>query len=260
MSDTTPINQHLFDYTIALADDALILGQRLSEWCSHGPYLEEDIALANVALDYIGRASMLYQYAAQQKTENTGEKCTEDDLAFLRTEREYTNLLINELPNGDFGFTLLRQYYLDVFNNHYLQALTQSSDATLAAIATKAIKESRYHLQRSKPWIKQLTLGTEESNQRINDSREELEPYLGEMFIMLPHEQALLESGVSVDRVALLEPVQKEITEFFTSIGLPVVEITTRIKGGREGFHTEHLGHLLSEMQYLQRTYPGLEW
>ena len=164
---TSPLTNNkelLLRYVISLADDALILGQRLSEVCSNGPYLEEDLAVSNVALDYIGRASMFYQYAA----ELSGNGATEDTLAFSRDERHFTNLLINELPNGDFAFMILKQYYLDVFNVHYLENLSQSVDNTLAAIAAKALKESRYHLKRSMPWIEQLAGGTEESKGRID--------------------------------------------------------------------------------------------
>jgi len=196
---TTVTNTNLIRFVTGLADDALILGQRLSELCRNGPYLEEDLAISNVALDYIGRASMLYQYAADL----TGGDCDEDKLAFLRDERQYTNLLINELPNGDFAFTMLRQYFLDVFNCLYQEELCQSADETLSAIASKSIKESRYHLKRSKPWIRQLAGGTEESLARIEMAMEELTLFIGEMFLIPDWEQQLVDSGVAVDRLKL---------------------------------------------------------
>ena len=249
-------NNVLTTYVIGLADDALILGQRLSELCSRAPYLEEDLAISNVALDYIGRASLLYQYAAKL----IGGDTTEDTLAFNRNEREYTNLLIHELPNGDFAFTLAKQYLLDVFNNHYLEALKGSTDTELSAIAHKAIKESNYHLARSKPWIRQLALGTEESNERLVTALAEIMDYVNELFLMPAAEAELLGEGISIDRTALKDTVVNEINELFKSVELQPLVLERTIQGGREGIHTEHLGHMLSDMQFLQRSYPGLKW
>ena len=193
--------QNLYRFLVALGDDAVVLSHRLSEWCSNAPYLEEDIALSNVALDYMGRARMFYQYAVE--LENKGN--SEDDIAFGRNEREFTNLLIHELPINDFGFTMLRQFFLDVFYCKYLEQLSQSSDATVAAIASKTVKESRYHLQRSEPWIRQLSEGTDESRQRILDALLELESFVGELFLMQEWEQSLVRSGIAVDREQLKE-------------------------------------------------------
>ena len=252
----TENNQPLIRYVISLADDSLILGQRLSELCSFGPYLEEDVALTNVALDYIGRASMFYKYAAELK----GNESTEDKIAFFRDERHYTNLLINELPNGDFAFTMMKQYYLDVFNSHYLQQLSQSEDETLSAIAAKAVKESRYHLKRSKPWIQQLAGGTEESLERIENAIEELQSFIGELFAMPAWEQQLVEDGIAVDRLMLKASWDNDVSSFFQQCDLSVTTSEIKIQGGRDGIHTEHLDHLLTEMKFLQRTYPGLDW
>jgi ring-1,2-phenylacetyl-CoA epoxidase subunit PaaC len=243
-------------YAISLADDALILGQRLSELCSNGPYLEEDVATSNVALDYIGRASLFYTYAATL----TGDDCTEDTLAYFRDERQFTNLLINELPNGDFAFTMIKQYYIDVFNCLFLEALTKSTDSTLAAIASKAIKESRYHLKRSIPWIKQLAGGTEESAHRIKLAVEELESFIGELFVVPEWEQQLVTAGIAVDRASLKSLWQQQVSDLFNQCNIEHIPCEIKIKGGRDGIHTEHLGHLLSEMQILQRTHPGLDW
>lgn len=247
---------HLIKFVISLGDDAMILGQRLSELCSRAPYLEEDLAITNVALDYIGRASLFYQYAAKL----IGGDESEDTLAFNRNEREYTNLLIHELPNGDFAFTLAKQYILDVFNNHYLKRLLESSDTELSAIAHKAIKESHYHLARSTPWIKQLALGTDESRERLETALGEICDYVNELFLMSDAETALLGSGISVDRDALKETVINEINSNFSLAELTPLDLERTIQGGRDGIHTEHLGHMLSEMQFLQRAYPGLKW
>ena len=252
----TTKDESLIRYVISLADDAMIHGQRLSELCSNGPYLEEDLAISNVALDYIGRASMLYQYAAKL----IGGTTTEDTLAFYREERQYTNLLINELPNGDFAFMMIKQYYLDVFNVLFLENLSQSKDESLSAIAAKAVKESRYHLKRSKPWIRQLAGGTEESLGRLEMAIEELQSFLGELFLMSDWEQRLAESGIAVDRQQIRSLWDSEIKAFLNECTLPATCSELKIKGGREGIHTEHLGHILSQMQFLQRSYPGLEW
>lgn len=249
-------NEILIRYIVSLADDALILGQRLSELCRNGPYLEEDLAMSNVALDYIGRASMFYQYAA----ELSGDGVTEDTIAFFRDERQFTNLLLNELPNGDFGFTMVRQYFLDVFNTLYLEQLCNSADSQLSAIAAKAVKESRYHLKRSIPWIRQLAGGTEESLARVTMAVEEQESFVGELFEMQAWEQQLAENGIAVDRAALKIHWDQQVSSFFNECGLPNVNSDLRITGGRDGIHTEHLGHMLAEMQFMQRAYPGLEW
>jgi len=246
----------LLKYVLGLADDAVVMGHRLSEWCSNAPYLEEDIALGNIALDYIGRARMFYQYAAQ--IEGLGR--SEDDLAYTRTEREFTNLLILELPIGDFAFTLVRQFFVDVFYVNYLKQLKDSKDETLAAIAAKAIKESRYHLKRSEPWITQLSLGTEESRQRVLNAIEELTSFVGELFEMTAIEETLCSEGIAVDRRALQPIWDNYVQQFLKTCDINFAPSQKLVVGGREGLHTEHLGHMLAEMQYLQRTYPGLSW
>jgi ring-1,2-phenylacetyl-CoA epoxidase subunit PaaC len=246
----------LIQHVTALADDAMVLGQRLSELCSRGPYMEEDLAMTNVALDYIGRASMLYQYAA----ELTGGDCTEDSLAFRRNERQFTNLLIHEIPNGDFAFTMVRQYFLDVFYSLYLAEMVNSTDETLAAIASKAIKETNYHLKRSRQWIKQLALGTDESRERTVNAVVEIEDYVSELFMHSDAEQALLDTGLVVDRASLKDGWLRTVNDLFAEVQLDTLKLERAIKGGRKGIHTEHLGHLLSEMQFLQRAYPNLDW
>ena len=189
----------LVDYTIGLADDALTLGQRLSEWCSKAPFLEEDLALANTALDFIGRARLLYTYAGEIE----GRGRNEDDIAYHRDCREYTNLLINELPIGDFGFTIARQFLVDVFDVAFFSALSGSADQTLADIAAKTVKESRYHLRRSRDWVIRLGDGTAESHRRIQRGFESVWGYTHELFAMNEAERALAETGIAIDRSAL---------------------------------------------------------
>lgn len=248
--------QDLMDYAVALGDDALVLGQRISEWCSNAPFLEEDLALANVALDFIGRARMYFSYAAALE----GKGRDEDAIAYLRDCREYRNLLILELPRGDFAFSTARQFLVDAFNLLFLQKLCGSADAELAGIAAKALKESRYHLRRSRDWMLRLGDGTPESRRRLQRALEEIWGYTHEMFRMTPAETRLAGAGIAVDRgalrtewLALVEPVLAEATLARPADGWAV-------SGGREGTHTEHLGHLLSELQFLQRAYPGQQW
>ena len=248
--------QNLYRFLVGLGDDAVVLSHRLAEWCSNGPYLEEDLALSNVALDYIGRARMFYQYAAE--IENKGR--TEDDIAYMRNEQEYTNLLIHELPINDFAFTMLRQFFIDVFYCQYLQQLCHSNDLRVAAIAAKAVKESRYHLKRSEPWIRQLSEGTDESRRRILDAQIELENFIGELFVMPDWEETLVEQGIAVNGEVLKPEWNQYVREFLAQSDIEFAEVQLQVRGGREGIHTEHLGHMLSEMQYLQRAYPGLEW
>jgi ring-1,2-phenylacetyl-CoA epoxidase subunit PaaC len=248
--------QDLYCFLVGLADDSVILSHRLSEWCSNGPYLEEDLALSNVALDYLGRARMFYQYAAD--IEDNGR--SEDDIAYTRNEREYTNLLIHELPINDFAFTMLRQFFVDVFYCQYLEGLSQSSDQTVAAIASKAVKESRYHLKRSEPWIIQLAQGTSESRTRIMDALVELESFVGELFEMHEWEARLVEQGIAVDRTLIKASWDQYVQNFLAKSEIDIKDSELKIAGGRQGIHTEFLGHLLSEMQFLQRAYPGLKW
>jgi len=249
-------NDALISFAIALGDDSMVLGQRLSAWCSRGPYMEEDLALTNTTLDFIGRASLFYQYAA----ELIGDEATEDTLAFKRDERQYTNLLINEIPNGDFAFTMARQYLLDVYYSLYLSHLQQSANDTIAAIADKAIKETTYHLKRSSQWIKQLALGTDESRERLTNALEEIQDYCNELFLNSAAEISLLESRVSVDRETLRDRWVAQVNALLAEVNMAELDLSRTIEGGRQGIHTEHLGHLLVEMQYLQRAFPDLEW
>jgi ring-1,2-phenylacetyl-CoA epoxidase subunit PaaC len=252
----TQMNKALNSYCIALGDDSLILGHRLSEWCSNGPFLEEDLALTNVALDFMGRSRMFYGYAAELDANGR----TEDDIAFLRDCREYRNLLINELPNGDFAFTLARQLMIDVYDVGFFTALAKSQDEMLAAIAAKAIKESRYHLRRSEDWIKRLGDGTDESHRRVQDAFNQLWAYWPEMFEMSVDEQQLLAAGIAVDKSTLKAGWVSSMHAILLEATLSIPGDDVSIGGGRDGVHTEHLGFLLAEMQFLQRAYPGQQW
>ncbi len=250
------MNDKILEYTTRLGDDSLVLGHRLSEWCSNAPFLEEDLALINVALDYIGRARMYYGYAA----ELAGDGKTEDDFAYMRDQRDFSNLLINELPKGDFAYTMIRQLFIDVFNNLYLPRLAESKDERLAAIAAKAIKETRYHLRRSHEWALRFGLGTDESRERAQRAIEELWGYTHEMFEPDELEKALVDAGIGVDSGALKHEWQRQVTAILEEAELELPTEEWAVRGGREGYHTENLGQLLNEMQSVHRAYPGLEW
>jgi len=246
----------ILQYAVRLGDDSLILGHRLSEWCRNGPFLEEDIALSNVALDYIGRARMFYGYAAELSNDNR----TEDDFAFLRGCRDYQNLLINELPNGDFAFTMARQLIMDIFYSCFLAELAKSADPSLAAIAAKAVKETRYHLRRSRDWAMRLGDGTEESHTRLQKAFDQIWGYIPEIFEQDELEQRLLDLNIAVNTEALKPQWESTIKGILAEAHIEMPEDSWTVRGGRQGFHTEHLGYLLTELQYMQRSYPGLQW
>jgi ring-1,2-phenylacetyl-CoA epoxidase subunit PaaC len=243
-------------YALRLGDDALILGQRLSEWIGHTPVLEEDIAIANTALDLIGRARLWLELAADL----AGAGRTADDLAFLRDGFAFRNLLLVELPNGDYGRTLLRAFLFDAFEVERLAALARSPEARLAEIAAKAERESRYHVERGADLIIRLGDGTEESHARLETALGELWPYVGEMFLSDPLEEGLAAAGIAPDPASLRPAWQRRVEAVLREATLPVPEMGFTHRGGRRGVHTEHLGHLLAEMQFLQRAYPGLQW
>ena len=250
------IKEATLEYATRLGDDSLILGHRLSEWCSKAPFLEEDLALSNTSLDYLGRARMFYTYAA----ELSGEDKTEDDFAYTRDEREFHNLLIHEMPRGDFAYTMVRQLLVDIFNMALLQELMKSKDQTLAAIASKSIKETRYHLRRSSEWIVKLGDGTEESHKRTQDAVDALWGYRIEMFELDDLEQQLADAGIGVDNAKLKGTWDKQLTDIFSEATLEVPTEEWAVRGGRIGYHTENLGHLLTELQFVHRSMPGLKW
>lgn len=246
----------LYKYILRIADDSLILGQRQSEMCGHGPILEEDIAQTNIALDLIGQATALYEYAA---TFTNGEKSS-DDIAFLRFDREYSNLLLVEQPNGDFGQTIVRNWIFDTFRVLFFEELTKSKDSQLAAIAEKSLKETRYHWKHSSEWLIRLGDGTEESHNRTQDALNRLWKYSDEVFYMDEIEKELIEKGIAVDLNTIRQKFIDKINYVLLESTLTLPSNDWKQSGGRLGKHTEHLGFILAEMQYMQRAYPGMEW
>lgn len=251
------MNNQLFNYILNLADSTLILGQRNSEWCGHGPVLEQDIAITNISLDLIGQARNFYQYAALLNV----NAATEDTLAYLRTEREFKNILLAEQPNGDWAVTVLRQFFFSNYQYLLYQQLQKSSDTQLAAIAEKALKEVTYHLRWSSEWIIRLGDGTEESKDRMIAAIDELWRFTGELFMPADYETGAANEGYGVDLTSLQQPWMQKVTVVFEEATLPLPKEGVYMqRGGKTGIHTEHLGYMLAEMQYLQRTYPGCEW
>ena len=245
-----------YNYVIGIADNMLILGQRLGELCGHGPNLETDIALTNIALDLFGQVRSYYQYAAKLE----GEGKTEDDVAFLRTERQYVNALLVEQPNTHFGYVIGRQYLFDVFHRLLLEELLKSQDETLVAISRKAIKEVSYHQRFSGDWLKRLGDGTDESHMKMQEAMNDLLPYTRELFEMSPADAAALEAGVGVDLVPLYEQFQQIVKDQLEEATLAYPEEIYFKAGGKQGIHSEHMGYILSDMQYMQRTYPQMNW
>ncbi|HLX14400.1 MAG TPA: 1,2-phenylacetyl-CoA epoxidase subunit PaaC [Bradyrhizobium sp.] len=243
-------------YTLRRADDALILGHRLSEWCGHAPMLEEDMALANMGLDLLGQARELYSYAAEVE----GKGNDEDKLAYLRDVRQYRNLLLMEQPNCDFARTMVRQFFYAVFADLYWRAMMKSPDPTLSAIAAKSEKESAYHVRHSSEWIVRLGDGTEESHARAQVAIDDLWAFTGEMFEIDESERALIDAGIAIDPAALRPQWLKTISGIVGEATLSLPKSDWMQQGGRSGRHSEHLGHLLSELQSMQRTFPGVAW
>ena len=245
-----------FHAVLELADDHLILGHRLSEWCGHAPMLEEDLALPNMGLDLIGTARTLYDHAARLE----GKGRSEDDLAFLRVERDYRNLLLCERPNGDFAQTMLRQLYFAAFMEPYWAAAIESPDAVIRGVAGKAVKEMAYHIRHAGEWVIRLGDGTGESAARMRAAVAELHRFTGELFEESEASAALVAEGVLPARAGMRGAWDRVIGMVFAEAMLEVPEVPYPQTGGRKGLHGEHLGHLLAEMQYMQRAYPGAEW
>jgi ring-1,2-phenylacetyl-CoA epoxidase subunit PaaC len=243
-------------YALRGADDALILGHRLSEWCGHAPILEEDMALSNIALDLLGQARELYSYAAKAE----GRDNDEDRFAYLRDVRQYRNLLLLEQPNGDFARTMVRQFFYSAFADLYWRAMMKSADATLAAVAAKSEKESAYHLRHASEWIIRLGDGTGESHVRAQTAIDDLWAFTGEMFCCDASERALIDAGIAVDPASLRPQWLKTVSSVVGEATLALPSNDWMQQGGRSGRHSEHLGHLLSELQSMQRTFPGATW
>lgn len=245
-------SNHQISFILSLADSTLILGQRNGEWCAHGPILEQDIAITNITLDLIGQARNFYQYAATLINQVEHKSENEDSLAYLRNEREFKNLLICELPNGDWAQTILRQFFFSSFILLVFEELEKGNDNQLSAIATKSIKEINYHIKWSSEWVIRLGDGTEESHDRMINAIDALWMYTGEFFMPTDYE--------IIDLASLKQKWFEKIKAVFEEATLSVPENTFMQTGGKNGIHTEHLGYILAEMQSLQRTYPGAEW
>ena len=243
-------------YSRHLGDNSLVLSQRLCAWCGFAPELEIDLALANIGLDLLGQARNLLTYSASL-TDNTLD---EDQLAYGRDERQFTNLLLAEQPNGEFSDTLVRQYLIDAWHLPLYEALANSTDPGLAAIAAKAVKEVRYHLRFSRGWLVRLGNGTALSNQKMQRALDNLWRFSGEMFMASASEVALAQQGVIPEAALLQARWQQEVRQGVQDAGLLLPASVAYRTGGKQGLHSEHLGPLLAEMQYLQRAYPGQQW
>jgi ring-1,2-phenylacetyl-CoA epoxidase subunit PaaC len=262
MKPNEPINPstaQLLNQLLFLADSNLILSQRNAEWCGHGPVLEQDIAITNITLDLLGQSRNFYQYAAElinQAPDKSAAPTTEDSLAYLRTEREFKNLLLCELPRGDWAQSILRQFFYSVYAQLLYTSLNNSEDERIAAIAEKSLKEIAYHVRWSSEWVIRLGDGTEESSRRMNYALAYLWPYTGEMFIPADFEQ---NNGIDLNGIknSWKEKVEAVFAE--ATLSMPDMNIVMQ-QGGKKGIHTEYMGFILAEMQYLQRTYPGAEW
>jgi ring-1,2-phenylacetyl-CoA epoxidase subunit PaaC len=252
MADSTD----LFEYLLRLGDDRLVLGHRLSEWCGHGPILEEDIATANIALDLVGQGTLFLKLAAEVQAAGRSA----DDLAFFREAVEYRNLLLVELPKGDFGFTMLREFLFDAFSVHLLEALQKSTNQDIAGIAAKALKEARYHIRHTSQWVIRLGDGTEESHARVQEALNELWRFTGELFQHDGVDERLQAEGIAPDPATFQAPWRTVVDDVFARAGLTIPENVFMMRGGRAGKHTEHLGHMLAEMQIVARSHPGAEW
>ena len=250
------IQQAKFQYLLRLGDSSLIIGHRLSEWCGHGPILEEDIALINIALDFVGNATSILAYAG--KVEGKGR--SEDDLAYLRDEREYRNLLITEQLNGDFATTIARQFIFDTYMYFLYEELKNSKDETIAAIAQKSHKEITYHLRHTTQWMYRLGDGTTESHERLQNGLNDLWMFTSEMFEMDEIDALLISEGIAPDLSIIKANWEKRVNEVIAEATLQIPTTLFKQKGSREGKHSEHLGFLLAEMQYVHRAFPNATW
>jgi ring-1,2-phenylacetyl-CoA epoxidase subunit PaaC len=246
---------NLFQYTLRIADSSLILGQRMSEWCSKGPTLEEDIAMSNIALDLFGQANGFYEYAS----ELDGSKSA-DELAFKRNEREFFNHQLSEQENGNFGTTTVRNFLHDAFYLLFYKELSCSKDETLAALAAKSLKEVKYHLRHSSNWLIRLGDGTKESNLKVQEALNFLWQYTGELFEMDEIDNDILSLGIGIDNKTLKARWEEIINSTIKKAKLKRPEDSYMATGSRKGIHTEHLGFLLAEMQFLPRAYPDAKW
>ena len=249
-------NKNLYNYILGIADNSLILAQRMGELCGHGPTLETDIACTNISLDLFGQVRSYFQYA----TKIADDGRTEDDIAMLRKENEYKNVLLVEQPNTNFAYTIGRQFLFDVFHYTLLSELQKSTDLTLSSIAKKCIKEVSYHVRFSSDWVKRLGDGTEESREKMQNAIDDLWAYTDELFHQTEADKAMAREGIGVDVTQLKEDYYKSVSQTLEAATLVVPDLQYFQKGGKQGIHTEHMGYLLADLQYMQRTYPNMEW
>jgi ring-1,2-phenylacetyl-CoA epoxidase subunit PaaC len=250
------MTSNLIQYIYGIADNSLILGQRLGELCGHGPSLETDIAMTNISLDLLGQVRSYYQYAAKV----IGNDANEDTIAFLRKEREYKNVLLVEQPNQDFAYSISRQFLFDVYHLLLLEQLQNSPDATLSAIAKKSIKEVSYHTRFSSDWIRRLGDGTEESHNRIQDAMNHFWAFTDELFHQTDADIVMVTEGIGVDVTKLKDSFYKKVSAILEESTLQTPQLQYFHKGGKQGIHSEHMGYILTELQYMQRTYPNMNW
>lgn len=254
-------NNTIYHYLLLLGDNAMILGHRLSELCGHGPSLETDIALTNISLDLFGQVRNYFQYAAEIKNKDPqGGKKTEDDIAFLRYEREHRNVILVEQPNTDFAHIIARQFFFDTYHVLLLEKLLESKDEKIKAIATKSLKEVKYHFRFSSEWVKRLGDGTEISHQKMQTAVDCLWPYIGELTEETEIEKEMKESGVGADLNEIRELCFPKIKTVLEEATLTVPESVWSHSGGKKGIHSEHLGFILAQLQYMQRAYPNMAW
>ncbi|MFN3918274.1 MAG: 1,2-phenylacetyl-CoA epoxidase subunit PaaC [Flavobacteriales bacterium] len=250
------VNEALVNYCLRLGDSSLILGQRMTEWCSNGPTLEEDLAMSNIGLDLFGQARTMLTYAGEKE----GKGKSEDDLAFKRSEREYYNVLLSELPNGHFGDTTARNFLHSVFFYHLYRSLSNSKDPMISAHAAKSLKEITYHLRHNAEWIVRLGDGTEESHSKIQQSLDNVWSFTGDLFEMNEVDEILIKEGISVDLNTIKSEWNKTVNEVLGRATLKRPADGYMHTGRLKGMHTEYLGHMLGDMQYLQRAYPNCKW
>ena len=250
------MKNNLYNYILGIADNSLILGQRLGQLCGHGPSLETDIACTNISLDLFGQVRSYFQYAAKI----AGDQRTEDDIAMLRKERDYKNVLLVEQPNTNFAFTIGRQFLFDVYHLAFLTELQNSNDFTLSVIAKKCVKEVSYHLRFSSDWVKRLGNGTPVSKEKMQEAINGLWTYTDELFYQTNADKEMVFEGIGVDVTKLKNNYYSHINNILLEATLEIPESKWFQTGGKEGIHTEHLGYLLSDLQYMQRTYPNMEW
>ena len=250
------MKERLYKYLLFLGDNSMILGHRLSELCGHGPALETDIALTNISLDLFGQVRGFFQYAAKLK----GNEATEDSIAFLRHGREHYNCILLEQTNVDFAHVITRQFFFDVFQKLQLEQLVHSKDEQLAAIAVKSLKETKYHLRFSAEWVKRLGDGTDESKERMQTAVDTLYPFVGEFFQETELEREMKENGIGADLALIKTDFDAIVSQTFAEAKIEVPEVKMRMTKGKQGIHTEQLDYILTELQYMQRAYPNMEW